>query len=490
MKPSCRKLYKKMIGALFCASLMFPMVLLAQKGEMPITNSSDEAKKLFWEGQNKLHLAESVTSAQYFDRAIEKDPNFALAYLYRFRTGVGGAKIVQEYLAKAVGLVDKVSPGEKHLILFFKAGIDGEGLKQTEYLDKLLELFPADKSVQYLAGWYFQFTKRDVSTALKYYARVTELDRIYAPAYNLIGYCHLTLGNFTEAEKAFVEQIKLAPERPNPYDSYAELLMRMGRYDESIAQYKKAFDKDAAFTSALAGVGDNYLFKGEYKVAREYYEKQFDKSPDLGEKFGALDKIASSFVQEGNMNEALKIYERYRALAKEHNRTGNIILSYANEGFILTQSGNAAEGLRRYQKAAEVVNYSDTPEAVKNNFGMLSQFWECYALLANNDTQTALAKMKELRPLVEKRQVPNDLRWMNFLNGMVESKQGNYAKALEHYSSSWPDIPFIKYYVAVAYEKMGEKKKATELYKELENWKQNDLALALVKQRMKKMAGN
>lgn len=490
MKPSRSKLYKKMIGALFCASLMFPIALFAQKGEMPITASSDEAKKLFLEGRDKYDLIEFTTAAPYFERAIEKDPNFAQAYLYRFRTGVGGAKITQEYLAKAAGLVDKVSSGEKNLVLYFKAQVDGQGLKQKEHLDKLLELFPADKRVQYLAGLYFYNTKRDFSTALKYFGRVTELDKSYAPVYNFIGYCHLTLSNFAEAEKAFVEQIKLAPERPNPYDSYAELLMRMGRYDESIAQYKKAFDTDAAFTSALAGVGDNYLFKGEYKAAKEYYERWFDKSPDPDGKFGALDKIASSFVQEGNMSEALKIYERYRALAKEHNRTGNIILSYANEGFILTQSGNATEGLRRYQKAAEVVNASDTPEAVKNNFGILSRLWECYALLTNNDTETALAKMKELSPTVEKRQVPNDLRWMNFLNGMVESKKGNYAKALEHYSSSWPDIPFIKYYVALTYEKMGEKAKAAELHKELDNWKQNDLALALVKQRMKKMIAN
>jgi hypothetical protein len=59
MKPSCRKLYKVMIGALFCASLMFPVVLLAQKGEMPITASSDEAKKLFLEGRDKVEELEN-----------------------------------------------------------------------------------------------------------------------------------------------------------------------------------------------------------------------------------------------------------------------------------------------------------------------------------------------------------------------------------------------------------------------------------------------
>jgi tetratricopeptide (TPR) repeat protein len=77
---------------------------------------------------------------------------------------------------------------------------------------------------------------------------------------------------------------------------------------------------------------------------------------------------------------------------------------------------------------------------------------------------------------------------MSFLNGLVESKKDNYAKALENYSSSWPDLAIVKYYMAVIYEQMGEKEKATELYKELENTHNNDLGIALVRHRMKKMA--
>lgn len=490
MKLSCNKLYKVMIGVLYCAGLLFPIFLLAQKGEMPISTASDEARKIFLEGRDKFDFIEFATSAQYFERAIAKDPNFALAHLYRFRTGVGGAKIAQEYLTKAVSLVDKVSVGEKYLVLYSKAQVDRQGTKRKEYLDKLLELFPADKRVQYLAGQYFNYTVRDFATALKYYVRVTELDRTYAPVYNNIGYCHLSLGNFKEAEKAFVEQIKFAPKSPNPYDSYAELLMRMGRYDESIEQYKKAYDQDPSFVAALEGVGDNYVLKGEYKAAREHYQKIFDKAPDPGEKFAALDNIASSFVQEGNMTAALNTYERYRALAKEHSRPDEVIISYQNEGFILTESGNPAEGVRRYQMAVEVVKQPDTPEAVKNNLTLPSLFQECYALLSNEATEAALAKMEECRPMVEERKVPDDFRWMSFLNGMVESQKGNHAKALENYSNSWPDIPFVKFYMAVANEQMGKQEEAKKLFKELENWHDNDLAIALVKHRMREMAAN
>ncbi|MCI0698081.1 tetratricopeptide repeat protein, partial [candidate division KSB1 bacterium] len=117
-------------------------------------------------------------------------------------------------------------------------------------------------------------------------------------------------------------------------------------------------------------------------------------------------------------------------------------------------------------------------------------FLECYALLSNNATEAAMTKMEACSRMVEKRKVPDDFRWMSFLNGIVESQKGNYAKAQEHYSSSWPDLPLIKYYMAVAYEKMGKQEDAKKLFKELENWHDSDLALALVKHRMRKMAAN
>jgi len=42
--------------------------------------------------------------------------------------------------------------------------------------------------------------------------------------------------------------------------------------------------------------------------------------------------------------------------------------------------------------------------------------------------------------------------------------------------------------LAETYEKMDNHEKATELYKELQNWYQVDLAIALIRHRMRKVA--
>lgn len=490
MKQSNRKLYNVMIGVLFGVCQMIPLALIAQEGEMPITTSSEEALQLFLEGRDNYEFVENAASAQRLEKAIEKDPDFALAYLYRFRTGIGGTKVAQQYLTKAVGLLDKVSPGEKYFILFFKAQVDGEGAKQKEYLDKLLELFPSDKRVQEDAGLYFQFTEMDYPTALQYYQRVTELDKAYAPVYDAIAFAHISLGNIEEAEKAFLAEINLAPERPNPRDSYGYFLLKHGRNDESIKQYTLAFEKDSSFTGALAGLGDNYFFKGEYKTSREYYEKALDKAASLkgyGGKFNTLNRIASSFVLEDNIDEALNTYKRYRSLAEENSQTEEVITSFQNEGFILTETGNPSEGLKRYQMAVKIVHKPDTPEEIKKNRTLQCMFAECYALHANNDVEAALAKMETCEKMAKKRQVPSDQRWMNFLKGLVQSKKSNYSQAIEHYSKSWPNNATVKFNMAQGYEKIGQKEKASELFDELQTWNQVDLASALVKYRMRKV---
>ena len=112
----------------------------------------------------------------------------------------------------------------------------------------------------------------DFQNALAHFTKAKEIDSNFAPVYNMIGYCQSALNNYPAAEEAFQTYIKLMPDRPNPYDSYAELLLKMGKYDESIAQYKKALEKDPTFTTSLAGIGNNYVFKGDYTAARKYFQ--------------------------------------------------------------------------------------------------------------------------------------------------------------------------------------------------------------------------
>ena len=200
------------------------------EGEIPITTSSDEALQLFFEGRELSENLKSPQAAELFDKAIALDSDFAKAYLYRAFSG-GGYKVFRGNLDKAVALVDKISEGEKHEILYAQANADNDGAKQKMHLDKMLEIFPEDKRVHDIAGDYFYYNPQDYEKALMHYKKVVELDPSFAPSYNSMGYLLRDMENYTEAETAFQKYIELIPNEANPYDSYAEFLIEQGRFD-------------------------------------------------------------------------------------------------------------------------------------------------------------------------------------------------------------------------------------------------------------------
>lgn len=210
----------------------------AASGKIAITTSSEEARKEFLAGRDlseKLRITDSIA---HFDKALALDPNFALAELSRANVSPT-AKEFFEHLKKAVALADKASDGERMLIQANDAAANANPTKQKEILDKLVAAYPNDERAHFTLGGYY-FGQQDFAQAITHYKRATELAPDYSTAFNILGYAYRQNEQYTDAENAFKKYIELIPNDPNPYDSYAELLLKMGRFDEAITQYNKA----------------------------------------------------------------------------------------------------------------------------------------------------------------------------------------------------------------------------------------------------------
>ena len=207
-------------------------------GKIAITTSSEEARKEFLAGRDlseKLRITDSIS---HFDKAISLDPNFALAELNRANVSPT-AKEFFDHLKKAVTLADKASDGERMLIQAAEAGANANPTKQKEILEKLVAAYPNDERAHFNLGGYY-FGQQDFTQAITHYKKATELAPDYSTAFNILGYAYRQNEAYSDAENAFKKYIELIPNDPNPYDSYAELLLKMGRFDEAITQYNKA----------------------------------------------------------------------------------------------------------------------------------------------------------------------------------------------------------------------------------------------------------
>lgn len=453
---------------------------------IPITTSSNEAKDLFVQGRDLYENVERSAAAKLFDQAIAKDSAFALAYLYRATSG-GGAQVVRANLAKAQALTGKVSEGERTLINYMQANSDANRPKQKEYLDSLLAKFPDDKRVRLTAGLYFQ-TIGDYGSALDSYTKATEIDSTYAAAYNFIGYTNIAQGNLDAAEKPFKKYISLLPNKPNPYDSYAELLLKMGRYDESIVQYQKAYDTDNLFVGSLSGIANNCIFKGDFAKAREYQQMHFDKAPQVNEKLSAMFNKALSFMYENKLDDAIKAFEQRRAFAEKEKQPGAMVSSIAYQGFALSEMGKAADGVKKYEEAIATIDKADLTPRQKENLLAFSNFWRAFGHAQDNKLDKARVRAELFKKDVEARNNPDEKISLEQALALIDYKGGKYDAAVERLSKLEPN-PWVMFYQAQALLKKGDKEAAKSLFTKILNWNQNSIYLAAVWNRTHKELG-
>lgn len=445
--------------------------------EIPVTTKSKEALRYFIDGRDKFENNEFIAAVSLFDKAIQIDTNFAMAYLYRSLSG-GEPVIFRNNPDKIVSFIDRVSDGEKKVMQYYLTRADGDDQRQKEYLDQLLLSYPEDKRVQLMAGEYY-YNSDEYSTALIHYNKSVKLDKDFAPPYNRIGYCQSELNNYAEAEKAFLAYKELLPGKANPYDSYAEFLLKAGRFDESIEEYKKALELDPVnFANSFLWIGNNFIFKSDYESARKYYKDYFNQATVINGKLSALYLIGTSYVHEGKTENALKFFDEFRDLAEKNNLASVVIFSYIDEASILRSSGNPAEGLKYSEKAIDLAEKLPVSESSRELLVTITTTINFDILAANNEFDKATDEAEKCKLRVETRNDPAEVIQLTHFLARLEFRKGNYDKAIEYFNKYDAEDPGDWYFNALAYKEKGEKQKALELFEKVTECTVNGLPLA------------
>lgn len=440
--------------------------LFAQNGDMPLT-ASNEALVLFKQGMVKADNLEDAGTL--FDQAVQKDPNFAFGYLFAGQNN----REFQKNLEMAVSLADKASPGEREWILAAQAQANGDNVARLAHLEKLHKLHPNDKRAHSQLGFYYRSIGDD-ATALRHFTNAVKTDKKFAPAYNNVGYSNMALGKFQDAEAAFKTYIKLIPDNPNPYDSYAELLMKTGRFDESIRQYNIALTKDPTFLASYRGLGNNYGYKGEHEKSRATYQLMFDKSTNDGQRNQALTSTMNSFIAEGKIDKALEVNEKRRIIAEKDGDMQTLFSLHNIAGIINAESGNLDAAAKHFSMATKVSDDPSFAPALRENRRFNERGQLARLLAARGEFDAARVELAAMSEFLSKKKNVNQERNYYQASGYVELKQKNYAKATEYLAKANPNDPLVWYYQAVALEEAGDKKGAMSLYRRIAGWNQLD----------------
>jgi tetratricopeptide (TPR) repeat protein len=426
--------------------------------KIPITTSSDEARTLYVQGRDLAEKLRATDARKFYEQAVAKDPNFALAYVGLANTS-GTNKEFVDATTKAAALAAKVSEGERHIVLALEAGLKGEPGKVLAHYTDLVKLFPNDERAHNLLGNTY-FGRQEYDNAIKHYVRATTINPSFSQTYNQLGYSYRFLEKFNEAEQAFKKYTELIPGDPNPYDSYAELLMKIGRFDESIKMYEKALAIDKNFVASYVGIGNNYLAMGRPEQARAPFAKLTSVARNTGEKRQALFWNAASYVQEGATDKALAELKAGYDLAAANNDFGTMSGDLTQMGDVLREAGRADDALAKYKEAVAAIEKAKVPEEVKQATRRNHLFEESRIALAKNDLAAAKAKSAEYAKQVAVKNVPFEVRQQHELAGMIALSEKQYAAAVQEFAKANQQDPKVLYMTSLALQGAGDAAKA------------------------------
>ena len=459
---------------IFAVFLCLPCKAQTATKEMPVTTSSNEALKAFMEGRVEFENSQLTKAADLFKKAIKLDTDFALANLY---LSFSDGSFYPEKFEKAISLKGKVSKGEQIFLEMFDNQRKGNGTEMDKNCQTYAELYSKDARTQFILGSYI-YNGND-EKAFYYLKKAIELDKDFGPAYMALGLQYQGIHNFSEAEKNFLRYAELLPNHPNPLQQLGTFYREEGNLDKALEFYSKMFKLDPS-TETYLMIGNCYIFKGDFKEARENYMKGYEKAANEDEKISALDNNALSYVFEGNMEGSLVAYDKFRDLAEKYKRYDLVIDSYHNQLWVSLIFNDIPKAQTYLNKAEGNIRTSAINDVDRKTYEESNPVWRGFYLIYASDYAGAEKELESYKTIVEQRKMPSEMESLNLLFGFSRLRQQRYDQAIEfllkggNYYNTW-------YYLGAAYEGKGEKEKAKEYFSKVASSNLLTLNLASVR---------
>jgi len=329
----------------------------------------------------------------------------------------------------------------------------------------LVAAYPNDERAQFsLANFYFG--QQDIDQAVEHYKKSISLASNYSPAYNVLGYAYRQQGNYSDAEQIFKKYTELIPNDPNPYDSYAELLMKMGRFDDSLVQYRKALSIDPHFNPSHFGLSGDLIYENKWDEATAELQKMADNARNDGELRTAYFGMAVVAADRGKFDQALQAMAKEYAVAEKKNDVASMAADLQAEGNILEAIPKYSEAQKTFDRSFQMIESSSLSQEIKDNAKLQHQF--NLAKLAIDQKNYALAKTRteEFRQGAEATKNAVQVKLVHELVGRIALGEKDYDKAVTELEQASHQDPRNLYRLSQAYEGKGNSDKAHQMLSE------------------------
>ena len=294
------------LGACFAAPVYAHHVKQSTATSMLVTTSSAQARALYQKGMQDYENLYLDRSNEDWRAAVKEDPNLAVAWAW-IAFNSGDPKEVSAAREKAKALAPKLTPGEQLMIAWIAKVQEGDFIGGISAMNDLLEMYPKDKHLLYLAGNWLMLEDGDEQSQ-RIMEKALAIDKKFPAALNDLAYLYARNREFSKAFTAMDSYVALLPKEPNPQDSYGELLRMAGNFEGSLQHYRAALKIDPDFITSQVGLGDTYALMGNQEQARIEYDKAIRYAHNEADRLAYNMQKAMTWVRDGKFAEADKLF--------------------------------------------------------------------------------------------------------------------------------------------------------------------------------------
>jgi serine/threonine protein kinase/Tfp pilus assembly protein PilF len=499
-----------------------------------ITTSSPEAYKYYSEGARFDHLGQYEKSLELMERAIDIDPEFAMAYrsmgiTYGDQQYYSKSK---EYLRKAFELSNRVSTRERYQIQGDFYSYTEEYEKAIEAYKQLLELYPKDTDANINLGViYAGLEEWDKAIERFEVLRHTGDESIFS--YMNLALIFMSKESYEEAEEIINDYFRNFAENASLYYMLARNFVYQGKLDLALTEIDKASALEPDNYYRHLGRGNIFLFKGDLAEAEKEYQKLLNMDEPRAH-FEGLRGLANLSLVKGKFNKAKDYAKQCILWADDIEEMRSKTWSQAYLAYIHSASGNQEQALSELDESWKTAVASDLA------YYQMYNYWrqgKVFAKMGSLDKAQEAAE--EFKTRIELGMDKYAIRDYYVLMGLIELKKGNLSKSIENLTKALPMYPygpldkpahshetlalasyrsgnlkkaqeeFTKitkltsgrqyfgdiyakafYMLGKIYEELGDKARAIENYEKfLELWKDADTGLSEVADARKRLAG-
>jgi serine/threonine protein kinase/Tfp pilus assembly protein PilF len=446
------------------------------------TTTSMDAYSYFIKGREDFYNQYSKDAITRLKKAVELDPNFAVAYLYLGWT----YGLIQEHkkqiesYEKAKALSETITLTEKEKLMIDTL-FAGSEEKRLEILNTIVEKYPRDKWAHLELSKHYR--KNDMySEVIKHSEIVLALDPSWGDAYEELAFAYANTGDNEKALEYLQKYSAAIPGDPSANLTTGHFYVKMGKIDDAIRKFKDALDikPDFNIENYLAYA---YAMKEDYVETFQWMDKYMTNAPSEGKKAdtGYTFKGFYHYIL-GNSKQAVEYLQRAFETPWfdfSRNPRAEYIMAYVNY-----ESGEYDLCQDQFQRWLDRCQEKTPQEAVATR--SYNSFWLHCPLgaieLKRGNIDSARAQLKKMESLMPKITNPQKFEGYYWLLGQILLAEKSYDEAIALLKDAprlkmpwiWLTQNIIVYnmfnidsFLAQAYKENGDIAQAIEVYERL-----------------------